>query len=67
VHDSVDSGDMAQADALQKTMTSLLGEREVVSKLSTWPWSPDTFRGFATALVLPIVIWLVLRLLERVV
>jgi len=65
VHDTVDTDDITRADGLQKTLTSLLSERDVVSKLPTWPWSPGTFRGFASAVLLPIVIWVVLRLLER--
>jgi hypothetical protein len=67
VHDTVDSDDLGRADDLQKTLTSLLSERDVENKLSTWPWSPDTFRGFASALALPVIIWLVIRVLERVV
>jgi hypothetical protein len=48
-------------------MASLLSEREVVAKLSTWPWSSGTFRGIASAVALPILLWFVIRVLERVV
>lgn len=67
IHQTVDTGEFARADELQKTLTSLLAERDVLTKLPTWPWSPGTLRGFATAAVLPIVLWLVFRLLERLV
>jgi hypothetical protein len=67
VHETVETNDMARADELQKTLTSLLSERDVVSRLSTWPWSAGTFRGFASAIVLPVLIWLLIRVLERVV
>lgn len=65
IHQTVDSKDFEHADALQKTLTSLLAEREVLAKLATWPWSPGTLRGFATAALLPVILWLVTRVLER--
>lgn len=66
VHATVDADDLKRADELQKTLTSLLAERDVLIRLPTWPWSAGTFRGFASAVVLPIIIWLVIRVLERV-
>jgi len=35
--------------------------------LSTWPWSTGTFRALVSAVMLPIFIGVVLRLLSRVV
>ena len=67
IHTTVDTKDFGQADQLQKTLTSLLAERDVLAKLPTWPWSPGTLRGFATAAVLPVLLWLVFRVLERLV
>ncbi len=67
IHQTVDTKDFEQADELQKTLTSLLAEREVLAKLATWPWSPGMLRGFATATLLPVGLWLVFRVLERVV
>lgn len=65
IHRTVDEDDLARADELQKTLSSLLAERDVLAKLSTWPWSPGTIRGFGTAAVLPVLLWLVIRALER--
>jgi hypothetical protein len=67
IHAMVDTDDTARADELQKTLDSLLAERDLLMKLPTWPWSASTFRGITTAVVLPIALWLVFRLLERVV
>jgi len=67
IHGTVDARDFAQADDLQKTLSSLLAERDVLGRLPTWPWSPGILRGFATAAVLPILLWVVIRVLERVV
>jgi hypothetical protein len=67
IHATVVADDLSRADELNKTLTSLLAERDVLLHLPTWPWSTGTFRGFASAVLLPIVIWLVIRVLERVV
>lgn len=44
---------------------ALIRERELFTSISTWPWNPLTVRAFATTLLLPILLWLVTRLLER--
>lgn len=67
LHAAVDSGDLAPADQIQKTLTALSQEREIVGRLRTWPWDPSTLRAFASAIVLPIGLWFVTRILERLV
>jgi hypothetical protein len=59
-------GDLSDADAVNKNINSLLAERDVLARSPTWPWSPDTLRGFSTALLLPIFLWLIFRILEQV-
>lgn len=61
VNRDVDARDLSRADGLNKTLASLLQQREVVSKLPTWPWSVGTIRGFASALLLPLVVFLLQR------
>lgn len=63
LHRSIDVGDYSQADGLNKTLASLIAERDLVHKLSTWPWRPGTVGTMASALALPIVLWLVTRFL----
>lgn len=67
LHASVDSGDMSSADAIQKTLASLSQERDMLHRLRTWPWEPGVFRAFASAIALPVGLWLLTRLLERIV
>jgi hypothetical protein len=53
---------------LQPTITALgaLQQEEAwLTKLPTWPWQPETLRSFATAILLPIVLWLVTKWLEH--
>jgi hypothetical protein len=65
LHRRVGQGDRSDATAIKDQVSSLLTERDVVARVSTWPWSPGTLRGFGTAIVLPVVLWLVYRVLER--
>ena len=67
VHEAVQRSDLSRADGLSKLMASLVTEREVVAKLSTWPWQAGTVGGFIGAILLPLGLWLVTRLLEKVV
>lgn len=66
LHQGIDRRELGDADALNKTIQSLNIEREVLDKIPTWPWQPNTIRGFLTALILPIVIWLITNFLERI-
>jgi hypothetical protein len=46
-------------------MGALIEERALIEKVSTWPWNPTTIRGFASTMILPIVLWLITRFLGR--
>ena len=65
VHRAADAHDLSQADGLSKQLTSLIAERDVVAKLPTWPWHPGTVGVFLTAIVLPVGLYVVTRLLQR--
>ena len=65
LHRSVDERDLSVADGLNKTLTSLQLERDALARIPTWPWQPATLRAFVSVLLVPIVIWLIIRLLER--
>jgi hypothetical protein len=67
LHLRAERGDVSDASAVNDQITSLLSERDVLARVSTWPWSPGTLRGFGTAIVLPIALWLVYRVLDQLV
>jgi hypothetical protein len=46
-------------------VTSALAERDLLMKLSTWPWTTATIRGFGSALLLPVVIFVITRGIDR--
>jgi hypothetical protein len=66
LHRRADAGDFVDADRYNDHLASLLAEREVIARAPTWPWAPETLRGFATALVLPVALWFVYWVLEQV-
>jgi hypothetical protein len=61
----VRSKSYAQVDSLEKALSGFVRMREVIAKLSTWPWQPETLRGVLAAVGLPIIIWLVQFGLQR--
>jgi hypothetical protein len=67
LHASVDRRDLAGADGQNKTLTSLIAERELLRRLSTWPWQAGTAGAVLSAVMLPIGLWLVTRLLGNVI
>lgn len=65
VHERVDAGRLDDAEPLKHQIDSLSAELESLRRISTWPWEPSVLTGFLTTLVLPILLWLVQRGLER--
>ena len=65
LHERVDKELLADADKLNVQITGVIAEREALSRLSTWPWDPATVTGFATALLVPLLLWVITHVLER--
>lgn len=63
----VDAVDLSRADGLQKTLGSVLQQRDVLARLSTWPWSTGTLRAFVSAILLPLGLFMVQRVLSQLV
>lgn len=67
LHDTTDRRDFSGADGQNKTLNSLIAERDLVHRLSTWPWQVGTAGAVVSAVLLPIGLWLVTRLLGNIV
>ena len=67
LHESIEADDMSRADQLNKTLASVMSEHDVLARLPTWPWTAGTFRGVASAVLLPIVIFLITRSIDRLI
>lgn len=65
LHHRVDTRDLKDGDILKDVLDGLVAEQSIVDKLPTWPWQPELARGVGAAFLLPLFIWLVQRLLER--
>lgn len=65
LHNQVKSLEYEDVADTDKVIAALIREREFVKKTSTWPWNPGTIWGFASTLLLPIFLFIVTRLLER--
>lgn len=61
----VDKNDLADAPVLEKAISALLKLRTEIEKTSTWPWEQSTLRGFLSAIMLPIFLFVVQQLLVR--
>lgn len=59
------SGVIEDPEKLDKTFSVLRAAQATVVELSTWPWQPSTVRGFVTALLLPIVVYLLQEIAAR--
>lgn len=66
LHENVVRRDFGDLEGKEKAVQALMRERELLAKISTWPWDTPTLRGFASTLLLPIFLFLVTRLLERI-
>jgi len=61
----VGAGDVEGAGRLNDTIAAARAAVDAVARISTWPWRPETLRGFVSALALPVVVWLFTALLGR--
>lgn len=65
IHRMVAARQVEGVDDWQKALAALDLERAQIEKLPTWPWRPEALRGLVAAILLPTVIWLIQRLLDR--
>ena len=65
LHNRVDTDELRDRGALKETLDGLVTEQGVIDRLRTWPWRTETVRGLGLAFLLPIIIWVIQRVLER--
>jgi hypothetical protein len=63
VGSDVDARRFTGIDQQSKAVGYVLQERDIVAKLSTWPWSTGTVRGLATAILFPLGLFLLQRVI----
>jgi hypothetical protein len=65
LHEDVSNGELDDMPKLESAMSGLVAERGVLEKLRTWPWEPETARWLLTAILLPLILLFLQRLLDR--
>jgi hypothetical protein len=55
----MDQKDYSDLSTLNTAIGMLEKEISTIKGISTWPWQPETVRWLFTALVLPLLMWLV--------
>lgn len=61
----IDMHSYHQMDGINKALLALQAEQTLLDRTSTWPWPIETPRLLATAILVPILLWITQRLLER--
>jgi len=59
----VDAASLAGIKDVTDAMAHLIATREQVGRLPTWPWPPQVLRGFLSAVLLPVAVFLITRAL----
>jgi hypothetical protein len=61
LYDRLDARAFDGAKVVSDSLSALTTLRERIRRVPTWPWPPQLLRGFVSALLLPIVIYLITR------
>ena len=61
INELIDGRRLGEVDPLNKALIAVVQQRDMVSKLSTWPWSTGTGRALATAILLPVALFVAQR------
>lgn len=67
LHEKVENGKLDDLSTRRNAISALLDYRHEIEKISTWPWQPGTLRNFVSALLLPIILWLVQGALSKLI
>jgi hypothetical protein len=60
-----DNSNFSDMDAIGRALANLQNQKSYIEAIPTWPWRPAALRGFLSAMVLPIVIWVIQQILDR--
>lgn len=64
MYERIDSGAFESTTAIADSFEGVRAMRERIGHLPTWPWPPQVLRGFVSALFLPVVVYVVSRLIS---
>jgi hypothetical protein len=58
----IDAGQFDGTKVVSEALAGVGALRERIARLPTWPWPPNVMRGFISALLLPVIVYIVSRL-----
>lgn len=61
----IDAGKFDETAVINSSLTGVTALRERIERLPTWPWPPQVLRGFVSALLLPLVIFVLTRVISE--
>jgi len=64
LHRRVDAGETQDVGGLNDIMNGLATEQTMLGQIPTWPWHAETLWLVITAILFPLVLWLVQRALD---
>jgi hypothetical protein len=66
LHQGLNRGELDGMENLNMAIASLEIEQNVLNRIPTWPWQPETVRLLVTAVLLPLGLWIVQIVLQVV-
>jgi len=60
----IDAGEFDGSKVMSDALGGMTTLRDRIERLPTWPWPPQLLRGFVSALILPLVIYVLTRLVS---
>jgi hypothetical protein len=60
----IDEGRFDSTSVINSSLSGLTAMRERIEHLPTWPWRPNLFRGFVSALLLPLIVFVLTRMIS---
>jgi hypothetical protein len=65
LHSQLDNGELQEMENLNYAISSLETEINTLKRIRTWPWEPETLQILVTALALPLGLWFIQLIVER--
>ena len=65
LHRCLDNNALAEVAQLNSAIVGLNAEREILTRIPTWPWRAGMFTGLLSIVVLPIMLFLLQLVLAR--
>ena len=66
LHDGLERDDGPTIERQHKALLAIQFEQQTLAKVPTWPWTPGILRSAVGAIVLPLALWLVQYVLQKV-